>query len=806
MSGLGRLRARTWFHRHVAPLPVLAIFAFVLGLVFAISLPLTWGYKQNQVSDHRRLASERLGGAIAFVDQQFTRMFGVMEIAKGFVASAAPLQVPDYQTQNASQRAAVALRPGTPNAFTDAAYQRVQQIVKRSFVGYSNVIVQPGGVNVYAEDGSPADGLDWLAVPSVRPAYDFMVNTTRDTIRYPTAARTTLENSTDPFVIVRSPIFNRTYGLSTDKDDVDPRTGRHVNWNYLWGAIVISINMQTIAEDPRLSAPLGSEYHWLFESLPVVTNDGLTAFGRVDLASSADLSFFSGKTLERECSQTQSLTTICISALPVSGDWNGHDITASLVKLIVADFIVCAVIAVAIIGAARLLVGPKYDPLRYAPTKTPLHAVCVDLPDANRMWGEVPFIMHEVTTTFGTHVDALAAQHRVYVTMRLGCTAVAVTNSRKRALAFARGVAEWGCTFTWPPHIIVHCPRGQIRFTAILHSCENVTVRIDREQDQCDVTGPDIKALLLLRVAAVEQHVMCTGEFIGMPAICPAPPGGVTANIIIENNRVPTATSGMSEESVREMANLIGPVGELGVCDLPLPNGTGPVTSLRGFLLHSHSTNDREINAVLDEFPDSTWSEWRSAKAHDDTQRASRNPLMESPHAFGDRGAAERTAAERSGANSSRTALMTAALPTRQVTQAHLNNGDADTYLPGCAVERVEARKLAQALVAILGRSETDAAVGTATLKSFNTQAAIAEETFKRAQARLQSTLSIATYFLMAYRIVFAPLEPEVRQAVVARICAGVGVAADDYSNTLAVRCTQMSRRYIDDRMYSQTA
>ena len=62
--------------------------------------------------------------------------------------------------------------------------------------------------------------------------------------------------------------------------------------------------------------------------------------------------------------------------------------------------------------------------------------------------------------------------------------------------------------------------------------------------------------------------------------------------------------------------------------------------------------------------------------------------------------------------------------------------------------------------------------------------------------ARLQRALSLGTYFLAAFRIVFAPLDPAVRQAMVAKITSAVGVPADDYAYAMAARCTRLNAHY----------
>jgi hypothetical protein len=174
-------------------------------------------------------------------------------------------------------------------------------------------------------------------------------------------------------------------------------------------------------------------------------------------------------------------------------------------------------------------------------------------------------------------------------------------------------------------------------------------------------------------------------------------------------------------------------------------------------------------------------------------------------------------------ASMSRTGNMSTA-NRRAVTGAHLNNDEAAERLPGSAVEPAEARKLAEALAPLLLQTQTsaqqypgqhhhtsEAAPPTVAGSDESSHNAAESEggggaslaptnaaSLSAGTTRLQRALSLGTYFLAAFRIVFAPLDPGVRKAMVAKVTEAAGVPAEDYSYALAARCTRLNAHYVE--------
>merc|ERR1719197_1375030 len=144
----------------------------------------------------------------------------------------------------------------------------------------------------------------------------------------------------------------------------------------------------------------------------------------------------------------------------------------------------------------------------------------------------------------------------------------------------------------------------------------------------------------MMRVPAVPQHVICTGQFLGL-----APPElqqqrrsafarGAGGTALAEEN----AARERRQQARELVAQVTGPVERLGVCGLPVPSATGPVTQVEGFLLESAATAERVLEDVLDSFPDSVWAEWQTGvqvgAPHDMLagSAAPRNPLESATH------------------------------------------------------------------------------------------------------------------------------------------------------------------------------
>jgi hypothetical protein len=91
------------------------------------------------------------------------------------------------------------------------------------FKGFSNVVVQPALIKVFAPGGSRTTNGDWLLNTSALPQteYFYMVITTRTFFNGPR------RSSTDPqsiFVFERAPVFTTRWNFSLDPTAVDAIT------------------------------------------------------------------------------------------------------------------------------------------------------------------------------------------------------------------------------------------------------------------------------------------------------------------------------------------------------------------------------------------------------------------------------------------------------------------------------------------------------------------------------------------------------------------------------------------------------
>ena len=624
-------------------------------------------------------------------------------------------------------------------------------------------------------------------------------------------------------------MWTDTSNLTADPDAREPSMNNwHPNWRYVWGAISAVLTVNDYARDPALPRIAGPDFDFTFESTPSTVLG--TEYDRYVLANSTAPAAVQAGDPVITCSNSNKLPPVlCFRVTPRGGaGWAGDDANGALFVVVV---LVCAVPLAAVVLVfllLRVVAGPEPDPLAHLPRTTPFFAACVDMVDSPRLWVEAPFVMHDVSTIFEAQLVATAEQHGVFIALRMGNTAIVAGTTRQKVLDFTHAMSDWATDFQWPPHIAVHChEHNTISFSFVLHTCEQAAVRVDAASGAWDVSGEDMQLLLMMRVPAVPQHVICTGQFIGLAgpgadlaaSAHASPAGGMMGRGPAALAAAAADAAAKRRQQAREIvAQVTGPVERLGVCALPVPSGAALVTPMEGFLLESAATMERVLADVLDSFPDSVWAEWQTGAdaagsvdvlAQSGHGARGRNPL-ESATASGGGGlgGGEYSSVTGAMASMSRTGNMSTA-NRRAVTGAHLNNDEAAERLPGSAVEPAEARKLAEALAPLLLHPSSHAATGAHKPSSAGSDESYNDEdppsldpttagSLSAGTTRLQRALSLGTYFLAAFRIVFAPLDPGVRKAMVAKVTEAAGVPAEDYSYALAARCTRLNAHYVE--------
>jgi hypothetical protein len=789
----------TWYHEEVRFLRVIVSYLVIVILALGITLPPLAVVRHNSRQNHRDAAQLAAANLCGFVEGQVGQMYGALDQFRGFAASGAPLRVPRYFVDSVSTRVQIAMSTGTPGALNEDGYYRILGRLNSTVYGYQNALVQPGVVNLFAPDTSTTKNRDWLNFSAqVTAEYFYIVTTTNELIYGPS-----LGSQGNTFTVaIRAGVFSDLSRLVRGQPDlVDATTGQHPNWKYLWGGIVVVVNLFGMAaESSDVLAGLATPgFHYLFESRPRHTEIGNTTNFTI-LGNTTEPVFFDEHDAVAACVDRAKFDFLCFRVIPRSAVWDGDDLSSALIVASILCVVVPLLATALVLSILRLVLGPKRDPLRNAPLRTPFHAVCIDMTAAHRMWAEVPFVMNDVTTIFTMQLERTAKDHEVFIAARLGNTVIVASAHRHRIVNFTRAMCAWSQSYRWPPHIAMHCPQHSVAFSYVIHTCEDALVRLEPSGPTSftyDVTGPDIQVLLFLRIAAIPGHIICTGHFLEVQSRDIANAEGPLRPS--EMNPLGPAAVALSEVVSVDVQVIKREARPLGVCELPLPGDHGRRTFLvQGFLLESAATRGRALHELMDSFPDWVWAEWK-ARAHDDDRAVGipsddANSFVETPqfddwlqssgHRQNRDGSVAGSEAGR-GRNSSLTASIVAT--NRFVTTAHINNTMAAEMLPGSAVDLWESQRLARAVFPLL----TGARQGTALNNVIDTQLNVIQ--------RLRQYTSLASYFLMAYRVVFGPIDHDSRQSITAKICGSLGISSTDDDIALAARCARVCQVYLDD-------
>jgi hypothetical protein len=767
------------FYEYVTPKSFAIIYFALVVLLLGTTLPIlgvtTWNAKSAHLDDAREVAARMSG----YVETQLVQMYAAVKLLEGFAASGAPLQVPDYARDDSRRRAEVSTRTGTPNALSLDGYNRLLDQVTSSYKGFLNALVQPGLINVYAPNGNPTANRDWLNYTlEVRTEYFYIVNYSVTSIHGPTFSALYQE----PVVAIRAPIWSTMANLSSNRAAFDNATGWHVNWRNLWGAVTVVMGLQSMAEQSDFAARVGPAYDYLFEAFPRTTLI-FPPSQYFAVASSTNPTAFNKNSVS-DCVGMVGYQNLCFRIRPVSGDWNGHDLTTQLVTAALLEIFVPFILLAALVALGRLILGPKPTPLIDAPLRTPFYAVCVDMVGAIKMWAEVPFVMNEITTVFSQQLDALAHEHRVFVALRLGNTVIVTSQQRSRVMRFSQAMNHWALSYKWPAHIVVHLPSGIVSFSFVLHMVANVAIRVDPTTHSYEATGRDMQLLLLLRSAAIPNHVVCTAQYIGIEE---APRTAVRASMldgVPGSEQVPRSSAGRtSDRESIEVSQLLKLVREIGVCEVPVEeDGTFQV---RGFLVPSAGTARRSLHEVIDTFPDWVWSEWR-AVGHNEDERSpiderGTNPLF--GHSMEDSISTTGVIASSRMKFGKHSATASIASSVRTVTRSHMMNLEAAEVLPGSAVDLGEARQIAHILAAVLTTQQRGVDTG--------------RIDYEQGVQSLRELMSLGSYYVVAYRTVFAPIDPESQKLIITKICSATGLPVENYNCQLAARCARVSQHHL---------
>jgi hypothetical protein len=767
MNSNRRTALATVFHEEVNPTRVAFLYLSLVVLSLGISLPVIAVTKQNAKQNHIEAASVIASSMASYIDAQFSQIYAAVDLFYGFAASAAPLHAPDYVRNSVAERVSITTSVGTAGALSIEAYNNVLSAVTVMYRGFRNALVQPGIVNIYAPNGSYTAYGDWLNYTrAIRDEYFYMVNTTNDSI-YGPLPNGVAGTSTYAFLTaVRRIIWTNLTCPTNNRSAFDPVTGWHENWKCVWGAITVVMDLLIMAQQSNFPDYVGPDFEYLFESYPRVTVTGqITPYAILNASHDSD-GFL---TDAMNCAETPGFENLCFRVMPASGNWNGHDMSkAMLVAALLEVFLILALI-LAMVGFTRLVVGPLPNPLQYAPMKPPFHVVVIDMVGANQLWNEVPFVMNEVMSIFNKQLELLTEQHRVHTAVRLGNTVLVASGSRNRIVALAQEMLTWAHNFTWPPLIAMHCPNNTIQFTFILHSCYNASVRLELESRFYEIVGPDVQTALALRVAAIPGQLICTNVFIG-----------VTQEATVDGRANSTAWS--SEINTADVTDLLKQVRELGVCEVPVPCELASVTRVTGYLIPSAGTAGRKLHDVMDNFEDWVWAEWRNPRAleADDDDELRRRSVMLS--AMRDQNPLEASFEHSSGhtAKFSASRLTRIGASSREAAALRQFDDGADCTLPASAVDLSDARGIAFVLAKVISHKNP---------RDFDRGAG---ETLQR----LRETLSLATYFFIAYRVVFGVLDQESQRLIVLKSCLTTkATSGHDLGYLLAARCARVTNR-----------
>jgi hypothetical protein len=752
------------FYEWVTPKSIVAMYFALVIFLLGVTLPIVGVTKSNAKASHRdaaRVVAEQLS---SMVETELSQMYAAAKLVHGFAAAAANLTAPDYAHDTAAQRRAIAMQSARNGILDEEAWYRLVGTVQVMYKGMRNVLLQPGVVNVFTTRGSTTQNRDWLNnSKDITAEYFYMVSTLDDSIYGPIQSA-----DHHAIIAVRQSIWNTTKFLSKDRNNFDPVTGWHVNWRWLWGALSVVMDLNVVAEQSEFCEVIGDNFDFLFEALPHLTSASLnTVYQIIATSPTASVGDFDGSDdAVVDCVDRPGYENLCFRVIPRTRKWAGDDIATALLTATLAEVFAPLAFFAIILALARIVLGPRPNQFLYAPMKTPFYACCVDMVSAIRFWSEVPFIMHEVTMTFTKQLELTAKEHRVFIAMRLGNTAIVVSTRRSRVMHFAQAMNQWSSDYEWPGHVAVHCPNNTIAFSYMLHAVHDADILCDVRGGYCEISGPDLKLLLLLRAAAIPNQIVCTGQYAGV---------GPSA---ADDTRSATAAS-------EQCAPWLEHTRELGVCELPVERAEGQRTTIRGFLVPSCGTGQVSLHEVMDNFPEWVWGEWRSSRGQkQEEEDAHANPFTD-PASWN--GAMSFLGGGGGGGNGGRAASISAVVraPSLPMVQASHMQMAAAPELPGCAVDFIEARQVAYAVASLYSTSGRLTGSGDT------------PESEGMAIQKLRELTGMASFFLLAYRIVLSPVEPNAQKYIIMKLATAHGIGPDNYAIALAARCTRVIHQYL---------
>jgi hypothetical protein len=776
----GRVR-RTVARLRLQLTPLRAVIAYlgVVALLLAITMPIVTVLKSNQYSAHHELVAQRADDMAKYVDEQLRRMTSAADLFVGFAMSGAPLIAPEYWVNSSYEaRAATALRTGTAGMLSVDSYNRVAALAATKFNGFRNGVVQPGLINLYGVAGITYQGRDWLfkGTNDSFEEYHTMVHTAAAVPRGP------VPSTSEPWVlnlVYRLPIFTVRRGrgsLNKDPGAIDPRTGKHPNWNYLWGAVVMVMDIGLFVRSSDFQNLAGPENEYLFESLP--TAERLHQTIRYNLANTT-LSDYSDT--RDSCTTTPGFTGLCFRLRPRRG-WNGDGYTTALMialaVCLVSPALLLAAVFVGVNIAYRVLAPPD------GPLTTPFYAALITLPEAVDLWATAPIIMSEVANDFSVQFDWCAQGHNITNTVRLGNAAIAFSTDKSRIVSFALAMMQWSVIAEWPPHVISAMPHDTVTIACVLHRLDHALVHT--EGDDIQVVGPDMVTLVTLRHAAIPGQVICTEPFLerhirnpiaipkfghGAPTTAKAPrkgrkgegpaSAGPHQQQRLKSKPPHLSTSSISvgqasDVGTENMAVVdIAAVVSLGSSVLSMPwADEGGAIYMEGYLVPSASTEGHQLSDVLDAIPERHLKHWHRVGGAD-------------PH----------SGASKAHSNSSGVTGLLGASALSVVRRVSVDEfikfQEAPPSLPGFVLEPALARPLAMALAPLMYAVRDGKQVASV--------------------SRLQRAIGVASYNMLALRMVFAALDEASLRSIVSAICGDfANVSAGGYCVEISARAARV--------------
>jgi hypothetical protein len=315
---------------------------------------------------------------------------------------------------------------------------------------------------------------------------------------------------------------------------------------------------------------------------------------------------------------------------------------------------------------------------------------------------------------------------------------------------------------------------------------------------------------------------MATGQFLDLaPALVDRISDTRSSAISTEH------TEGVTVD-VPDLAFAAG-VRELGSCILPHLFCNGAAVRVRGFLLPSIFTGNQKLSTVVESFPRWVWEEWRALSAYElargtgagvpfPVQQGARdvghqaslentNPLIGSvdhddlhstdsgssgyPHGSSPTNAPRSRTTMNS--RSKTTSIATSRL--EQLPDLYNDNGEAPDEIPASAVHGHEITQLIDMLVPYVMERSMFNPVGSENDSSRSSVNSL--HGFRHKVRRLQAMTSLASYFVVAYRIVLMTLDVPERKRFVARLSLATAVPPETFDLALAARCARFNQQYL---------